>query len=148
MDFNKVFLIGNVTRSPERVTLPSGDRVARFTVATGSRWRDSKTNDVRENTEFHDVVAWGNRAELIQRLELRKGTRIHVEGALHHGEWQDKSGQRRSRTEVTLSHLIVLNAREEHVPGEVAEVAERLAHDGEDQTAYPQGEPRQPSSAE
>ena len=147
MDLNRVFLIGNVTRDPESVTLPSGDRVIRFTVATGSSWRDARTNEKRQATDFHDVVAWGPRAELVQQLQIKKGARAHVEGVLHHRQWQDPSGQKRSRPEVTLTHLILLGPRPEAMAADLEQAAEQLAHGDSEPGGYPQPGPGQSASA-
>ena len=148
MDLNRVFLIGNVTRDPEGITLPSGDRVVRFTIATGSTWRDAKTKEKRQATDFHEMVAWARRAELIEELQLKKGARLHAEGVLHHRQWQDQFGQKRSRTEITLTHLIVLGPKPDPVPSDLEPVAEQLAREDWEPAGYPQDGPGQPVSAE
>lgn len=108
MNLNKASLIGNLTAEPIGRTLPSGQTVTSFTVATNYVWRDTKSKEKKESTEFHSVVAWGKLGEICQQY-LKKGSKVYVEGRLQTRFWTDaKSNVRRSRTEVIADDLIML----------------------------------------
>ncbi len=98
MNFNKVFILGNLTRDPELRTTPTGQSVAQFGVATNRVWFD-KNRQKQTDAEFHNVVAWGKLAEIAGRY-LSKGKLIFVEGRIKTRTWQDQSGQKRNRTEI------------------------------------------------
>lgn len=104
---NKVQLIGNLTRDPELRTTPNGATVCTFGLATNSVWRTSD-GVLEESTEFHNIVAWNKLAEICNQL-LRKGVKVYVEGELRTRTWEDESGQKRWKTEVKISDMIVLS---------------------------------------
>ncbi len=106
-DLNKVMLIGNVTRDPELRTIPSGQSVASFGVATNRSWNDA-AGELQKVAEFTDVVAWGKLAEIAGQI-LKKGRKIYVEGRLQTRNWEGQDGVKRYRTEVIASDLIVLD---------------------------------------
>jgi len=97
--FNKVILMGNLTRDPELRTTPSGQHVCKFGIAT-SRVFTSKEGEKREDTTFIDIEAWGKTAEVIGKY-FSKGRPIHIEGRLKFESWEDKnSGVKRNRLSV------------------------------------------------
>ena len=102
MSLNKVMLIGNVGKDPEVRYLdgnsPAGQgrKVASFTLATSERYRD-RSGEVRENTEWHNVVVWGQSADIVERY-VKKGTQLYVEGRLRTRSWTDQSGAKRYTT--------------------------------------------------
>lgn len=98
MNLNKVFLIGRLTIDPEIRTIPSGDKVTSFGVATNRTWTD-KSGNRKEATEFHNVVLWGRQAEIVSQF-LKKGSVIFVEGRLQTRSWQGKDGVSRRTTEI------------------------------------------------
>ena len=99
--FNKVILIGNLTRDPELRYTPSGNAVAKIGLAVSRTWRDQK-GETREEATFIDVDAFGKQAETIGQ-HLKKGRPILVEGRLRLDHWDDKkTGQKRSRLGVVL----------------------------------------------
>jgi single-strand DNA-binding protein len=98
MNFNKVFILGNLTRDPEIRTTPTGQSVAQFGVATNRIWYD-KNHQKQTDVEFHNVVAWGKLAEIASRY-LTKGKMVFVEGRIKTRNWQDQSGQKKYRTEI------------------------------------------------
>ena len=104
---NKVILVGNLTRDPEMRYIPSGQPVASFGVATNRRWT-SKTDEQKEETEFHNLVAWGKLAELCTQL-LKKGRKVYLEGRLQTRSWEGKDGVTRQRTEIVLEDMVVLD---------------------------------------
>lgn len=109
MDLNKVMIIGRLTRDPESRTTPNGTNVASFSVATGRVWVD-KQGQKQENTEFHNVVAWGKLGEIIAQY-CKKGKQIYIEGRLQTRSWDDKtSGQKRYRTEIIAENMILLGS--------------------------------------
>jgi single-strand DNA-binding protein len=106
-DLNKVMLIGNLTRDPEIRTTTSGQTVASFAVASNRSWNDAQGNRV-DAVEFVDIVAWGKLAEIVGQI-YRKGRRTYVEGRLQTRSWDGPDGNKRYRTEVVASDLIILD---------------------------------------
>lgn len=102
MYLNKVQLYGNLTRDPEVKALPSGQQVANFAIATNRSYKD-KNGARQEQTEFHNVVAFGRTAEVIGQY-LRKGRPIYVEGRIQTRSW-DKDGQKQYRTEIIVENF-------------------------------------------
>ena len=98
MNLNKVFLIGRLTIDPEIRTIPSGDKVTSFGVATNRTWTD-KAGNKKESPEFHNVVLWGRQAEIVAQF-LTKGSMILVEGRLKTRTWQNQQGQTMRTTEI------------------------------------------------
>lgn len=107
MDLNKVSLIGNLTSDPVKRSLPSGQSLASFTVATNYNWRDVSTKEKKTRADFHKIVAWGKLADIINNY-LKKGSKIFVEGRLQNRTWEDKDGKKKYFTEVVASDLIML----------------------------------------
>lgn len=96
MNVNSVTLIGNITRDPELKSLPSGNSVCSFSIATNETYvKDGKKI---ENTEFHNCIAWGKTGENIAQY-MKKGSQIYVQGKLQTRSW-DKDGEKRYRTEI------------------------------------------------
>ena len=107
MDLNKVQIIGRLTRDPEIRTTTTGKNVASFSVATGFTWTD-QSGTKKEQTEFHNVVAWGKLADIIGQY-LKKGKQVYLEGRLQTTSWDDKtSGQKRYKTEIIAENMIML----------------------------------------
>ncbi|MDD5710932.1 MAG: single-stranded DNA-binding protein [Candidatus Colwellbacteria bacterium] len=103
MNLNKVYVIGRLTADPELRTTPTGESVASFSVATNRFWK-SKEGEKRENTEFHNVVAWGRQAEIIHQFSKR-GSIIMIEGRLQTRTWEGKDGQTRKTTEIVAENI-------------------------------------------
>jgi single-strand DNA-binding protein len=100
-------LIGNLGRDPELKSLPSGSHVATFTLATSRKWKD-KNGEMQEETQWHNIVAWGPMAETIATY-LKKGSKAFVEGRLTHRSWDDQQGQKRYITEVVAESTVFLD---------------------------------------
>ncbi|OGZ44599.1 MAG: hypothetical protein A3J55_01800 [Candidatus Ryanbacteria bacterium RIFCSPHIGHO2_02_FULL_45_17b] len=98
MNVNKVLLIGNLTRDPEMRSLPSGQPVANFGIATNRVWRD-KEGQKQQQADFHNVVAFGKLAETVNQY-MKKGNMIYVEGRLTTRNWDAQDGTKKSRTEI------------------------------------------------
>lgn len=103
MNVNKVFIVGRMTADPQLRTTPSGQPVTSFSVATNRVWTN-KAGSKQEETEFHNVVAWGRTAEIASQF-LKKGSLVFVEGRLRTRAWQDKQGQNRRTTEIMCERL-------------------------------------------
>jgi single-strand DNA-binding protein len=102
--FNKVILMGNLTRDPELRYTPKGTAVARIGLAVNRTWR-TETGEQREDTTFVDVDAFGRQAETIAQY-LKKGNPLLVEGRLQLHTWEDKqTNQKQSRLRVTLENF-------------------------------------------
>jgi single-strand DNA-binding protein len=110
MDVNKVTLIGNIVRDPRERRLSSGQNIASFDLATNYTWRDIKTHEKKESTEYHAISAWGKLAEIIQTY-VKKGSKIYVSGRLHKHSWKDASGRAISRTEIIADEVVMLGHR-------------------------------------
>ena len=109
MSLNKVMLIGNAGRDPEMRHLESGIAVVTLPVATSERFKD-RNGDVKEHTEWHNVVFWRNLAEIVEK-HVRKGSQVFVEGKLRTRNWEDQSGQKRYTTEIVAETMRLLGRR-------------------------------------
>ena len=106
---NKVMVIGPVGRDPEMRYMPSGKPVTSFSVATSRSWTNSE-GERRQETEWFNVVAWGNLAEICKQ-HIRKGQQVYVEGRLQTRSWEDHEGKKRFRTELVANEMILLGDR-------------------------------------
>lgn len=101
MAYNKVIIVGNITRDVELKSFASGSFFTRFTVAVNRRYKDKDGNTCNKPS-FIDVDAFGNQAEVIHK-HFSKGKEILVEGRLETQEWEDReTGEKRSRITVVL----------------------------------------------
>ena len=108
---NKVILIGNLGKDPEIRTTPQGTTLARFSLATTTAWKDA-SGAKQERTEWHDIVAWEKLAQICGEY-LQKGKQVYVEGSLQTRSWEDQNGQKRYKTEVKASNVVMLGRRED-----------------------------------
>lgn len=106
---NKVLIIGYLGRDPEMRYTPAGRAVTSFSVATTRGWTNAN-GERREETEWFNVVAWGNLAEICKQ-RLRKGQQVYVEGRLQTRGWEDTEGKKHFRTELVAQEMIVLGDR-------------------------------------
>lgn len=118
---NKVMVIGYVGRDPEMRYTPGGKPVTSFSVGTTRSWTSSE-GEHREETEWFNVVVWGNLAEICKQY-LNKGRRVYVEGRLQTRSWDDQEGKKRFRTELVARDMIMLDDPQETLEvGEAADV--------------------------
>ena len=103
MNFNKAFVLGNVTRDPELRTTPGGQNVCSFGIATNRVWRD-QSGQRQEQVEFHNIVAWGRLAQICSQY-LKKGSLVFIEGRIQTRSWQAQDGQKRFRTEIVAENM-------------------------------------------
>ena len=112
---NKVILVGNLGRDPEIRTTPSGQSIAKFSLATSNRWTD-RDGQRQERTDWHNIVCWGKQAEIAGQY-LTKGKQIFVEGRLQTDSWDDKeTGKKMYRTEVVCNNFQMLGSRRDEGP--------------------------------
>jgi len=107
---NKVILIGNVGKDPEIRDLESGVKLASFSLATNESYKD-KAGEWQQNTEWHNITVWRAQAERVER-QVKKGTKIYLEGKLATRKWQDKDGNDRYTTDVVANYFRVLDKLE------------------------------------
>lgn len=122
---NKVMIIGNLGRDPEIRYTSGGKPVTTFSVATSRSWVTSD-GDRREATEWFNVVAWGNLAEICNQY-LRKASRVYVDGHLQTRNWSDNDGNKHYRTELVANEMLILDPR----PGRVSNNSEERYFDDE-----------------
>ena len=103
---NKVQLIGHVGNDPEIKTFEGGKKLATISLATNDQFKNAKGENI-ERTEWHRLTAWGATAELIEKF-VTKGKEIAIEGKLTHRTYDDKFGEKRYITEVTINDLLLL----------------------------------------
>ena len=108
--FNKVILMGNLTRDIELRTTPSGQSVANFSLAVSRSWKD-QNGQTQDQTSFINCVAWGKPGEIIAQY-VKKGDPLLVSGRLDQRSWDDKeSGQKRSTVEVNVEDFNFIGGR-------------------------------------
>ncbi len=102
--FNKVILMGNLTRDPELRYTPKGSALAKLGLAVSRQWR-TETGELREEVAFIDVEAWNQPAETLGKY-MKKGSPILIEGRLRMDQWDDKqTGQKRSKLVVVCENF-------------------------------------------
>ena len=106
---NKVQLIGNLGNDPEIITLESGKKLAKFSIATNDTYKNKEGERVTD-TQWHNVVAWGKTADIIEQY-VTKGKEIAIEGKLSHRSYDDKEGNKRYTTEVVCNELLLLGSK-------------------------------------
>ena len=147
MALNKVMLIGNVGNDPEIRYLdsnpqsPQGNtKVASFRLATTERYRD-RNGETRENTEWHNIVAWRSNADLVEKF-VHKGSQIYIEGKLRTRQWTDQTGNKRFTTEVQADNIQLLGKRPDAPqggqPGDQGSAAP-AGYQGQGQNGYQSG---------
>lgn len=129
MNLNKAQIIGRITQDLELKSTPTGKEVLSFSVATNRQWKDQEGNK-QEETEFHNVVAWGKQAETVAKYFI-KGQEIYVEGRLSTRTWEDKqSGKKMYRTEIVMEKF-EFGQKPQNVPQNVQEVSAPTAEDNQ-----------------
>jgi len=106
---NKVMVIGHLGRDPEMRYTPSGRPVTTFTVAVSRSW-NTADGERRTETEWFNIVAWGNLAEICKQY-LHKGQQVYIEGRLQTRRWEDKEGQKHTSVEVVANEMMMLGDR-------------------------------------
>jgi single-strand DNA-binding protein len=107
--FNKVILMGNLTRDPEVRFTPSGTPVANFRIAVNHRYKQG--NEVRDDVCYIDIVVFGKQAESCGQY-LNKGNGVIVDGRLQERRWETEDGQKRSKHEVVAQQVRFMPKRQ------------------------------------
>ncbi len=141
-NYNKVILMGHLTRDPELKALPNSDtRVCDFSLAVNRRWKDAKGGD-REDVLFIDCSAFGKTGQTIGE-SLTKGRPIHIEGRLRLEQWEQEDGQRRSKIRVVVEQFRFVDRK----PGSNGPPAERKGR-GQRRNNAKSARPEQPAQGE
>lgn len=110
MSVNRALILGNCGKDPE-VRVVGENKVASFSVATTEKYKDSKTGEWKENTEWHNIVCWRNTAELAEKY-VQKGMLLYIEGKLRTRSWE-KDGEKRYVTEIIADMLQFLEKKQD-----------------------------------
>ena len=119
---NKVQLIGNIGNEPKVTNLESGNKVARFSMATNEYYRNAQGEKV-QSTQWHYVVAWDKKADIIEQY-THKGKEIAVGGKLISRSYTNEMGVKCYVTEIVASEILLLGSKNESVPVNEIEVEE------------------------
>ena len=106
---NKVQLIGNLGNNPEVITLESGKKLAKFSIATNERYRNADGEKITD-TQWHNVIAWNKTAEIVEKY-LTKGNEVAVEGKLTSRSYENKEGVKKYITEIIVNELVMLGGK-------------------------------------
>lgn len=113
---NKVILIGRLGRDPEVKYTPSGQAVAKFSIATDETYKD-RNGEQQRRTEWHNIVAWRRLAEICGEY-LVKGKLVYIEGRIQTRQWEDREGNKRNTTEIVAREMKMLSPKGE---GDISE---------------------------
>jgi len=102
---NKVQLIGNLGNDPEIITLESGKKLAKFSLATNENYKDAN-GEKQTKTDWHNIVAWNKTADIIEKY-VTKGKEIAIEGKLTNRSYETKEGEKRYITEVVVNEVLM-----------------------------------------
>ena len=108
---NKVMLIGNLGRDPELKSTPSGQTVARFSVATTETWK-GQDGTKQSKTEWHNIVVWGKQAEIAEKY-LRKGKQVMIEGRIQYREYTGQDGVKKTACDIRCDNFVMLGRMED-----------------------------------
>ena len=106
---NKVIVLGHLGKDADTKFTPSGVAVTKFSVATSRRWKDSQSNEWKEETDWHNIVLW--RSENLASY-LTKGKQVYVEGRLQTRSYEDRDGVKRYVTEIVADGVILLGGQQ------------------------------------
>ncbi len=130
-NYNRVFLLGNLTADPESRTLPTGGAVTDLRLAVNRTYRN-RSGEMVEEVSYVDCTAYGRAAE-VARDYLNKGSPVFIEGRLHQDRWETNDGEKRSKLKVVVERLVLMPKRPEtggppaaetHEPAEESDVTE------------------------
>lgn len=107
--YNRVILMGHLTRDPELRALPSGTSLAQCGIAVNKRWKDKSGAD-KEEVCFIDFTVWGTQADTFVKY-MRKGSAVLIDGDLRQETWEAKDGGKRSKHVVNVSHFFFVGGK-------------------------------------
>ncbi len=105
--FNRIIIVGNLTRDPEYRTIASGQAVCRLALATNRQFKNKQTGSMVQEVCYIDVDVWGTQAESCRQY-LQKGRPVLVEGRLKQDSWDDQSGQKRTKHSIVAERVVFL----------------------------------------
>ena len=105
---NRLTLIGNVGASPEIRTTSSGSKLARLSLATNERWKDS-AGETHERTDWHRLTCWGKLADIAEEF-VSKGDRLYVEGRVQYGSYDRDDGSSIPTIDIHVSEIVMLGS--------------------------------------
>jgi single-strand DNA-binding protein len=109
---NKAVIVGTLGRDPEVKYATNGNAVVNISVATNEFWKDKKTGEAQERTEWHRIVIFGKLGEIASKY-LKKGSQAYFEGRIKTSKWQDQSGNDRFTTEIVANEMQMLGRKPE-----------------------------------
>ena len=109
---NSVRLLGNVGMDPQVITFESGNKLAKFSMATNER-RKNADGQYQDITTWHNLVIWGKGADIIQTY-IKKGDKLAIEGKLTYNKYEDKEGAQRTSTEIVVNDFTMLGGKTEN----------------------------------
>ena len=139
--YNRLTLLGNLTRDIELRYLPSGQPLAKGGIATNRRYKDA-SGQQKDETMFIDFTIWGRSAEVANQY-LRKGSRVLLEGRLVLEQWTDQQGQKRSKHTMHVETMKMLDGKSEGQGASQGYGQSGSGYGGQPQQAQPYGQPQQ-----
>ena len=103
---NKVILLGNLGKDPDIRATSTGSRLASFSIATSTKYRNKDTQQLEDKTEWHRIVVFNDKLADICEKYLRKGSKIYIEGQLQTRKWTDNNGVDKYTTEVVIPNIL------------------------------------------
>jgi len=136
MNINKATVAGHITNVIELKALPSGMHVANFSIATNRVWKD-KDGQKQEESEFHNVVAYGKTAETVHKW-FGKGSPIYIEGRMKTRSWDGEDGKKRYRTEVVMDSFQFVGSKNDRqsAPQEESAYSQDYSKPQSEQSGY------------
>jgi len=110
--YNKVILVGNLTRDVELKYTPNGTAIAKFGIATNRTYKDTMTGENKQETMFIDITVFGRSAEVANQY-LKKGRKVLIEGRLVLDQWVDSTGQKRSKHSIVAEKVQFMDTKSE-----------------------------------
>jgi len=107
-NYNRIIMIGNLTRDPEHRLLPSGQSICRLALASNRQFKNRQTGDMVQEVCYVDIDVWGSQADSCKQY-LQKGRAVLVEGRLKFDMWQDQNGQNRSKHIIVADRVVFLS---------------------------------------
>lgn len=112
---NKAIIVGNLGKDPEIRRLTNGEPVVNFSVATSESWKDKKSGERMERTEWHRIAIFNESLAKVAEQYLRKGSKVYLEGSIQTRKWTDKDGIEKFSTEIILGRfngtLVLLDSK-------------------------------------
>jgi single-strand DNA-binding protein len=151
--YNKVILVGNLTRDIELRYTPSGTAVAKFGLATNRVYSDPVTKEKKQEVMFIDITVFGRAAETANQY-LKKGSQVLIEGRLSLNQWTDQTGQKRSKHEIIAEQVKFLGGRDTQTSSGYNDYQQPQSNYNKPQQTYNQNEgynqtqPQQPTQTQ